>query len=137
MKTKNLLFILVALLFVTFVGCKKYDDGPTISPWPKKWRVINTWKVKETVASGVTVASTSSDTYQFKGNGDYIITSGSTSTTGTWDFGSKKETLKTTFTTGSFSFTGESKIMRLTSNELWLASDASGNEPITHFESSK
>jgi|GEM_PF-2573207 len=36
MKTKSLLLVLVAFMVVTFAGCKKYDDDPTISAWPKK-----------------------------------------------------------------------------------------------------
>jgi hypothetical protein len=136
MKTKNLLLILGAFLFITFTGCKKYDDGPTVSPWPKKWRVVNTWKVEKYIIGNISQTVSGNDTYEYKGNGDYIITSGSTSYTGSWEFGSKKETLITTFPAGlGLSSSSESKILRLTSGELWLTDD-SGNSEI-HYVSAK
>lgn len=44
-KTSTGILTLVMLLSV-MVGCKKYEDGPTISFRSKTQRVINTWKAK-------------------------------------------------------------------------------------------
>ena len=131
MKTNKKLLFLVIALMIAFVGCKKYDDGPTVSPWPAKWRVVNTWKVEKYIVGSVSQTVSNSDTYEFKSNGDYISTSGSLSYTGTWEFGDKKETIKITYG----SIVGESKILRLTSNELWV-SDMNGNTE-THYVSAK
>ncbi|MFH0865088.1 MAG: hypothetical protein V1904_02765 [Bacteroidota bacterium] len=119
MKAKQLLLILVAFLFVTFTGCKKYEDGPTISVQLKSWRVENTWKEDEyiIIATGVSVPVNNDVTYEFKGGGDYIEHWGSSvSLNGSWEFGDKKETIKTTIS----GFTDESKILRLKSSELWV-----------------
>jgi hypothetical protein len=131
MKTnKKLLFMIIALM-IAFVGCKKYDDGPTVSPWPAKWRVVNKWKVEKYIVGSVSQTVNSSDTYEFKGNGDCVSTSGSISITGTWEFGSKKESIKVTYS----SIVNEQKILRLTSNEMWLG-DMNGNSE-THYVSAK
>jgi len=135
MKTNKKLLLIVITLIIAFTGCKKYSDGPTFSPWPKKWRVVNTWKEEKEISGGVTVSINNSDTYQYKRNGDFIVTSGSTSFTGTWAFGSKKETLITTFTGGMGSLSTTSKILRLTSKEMWLTDDSGNTE--THFVSAK
>lgn len=132
MKTKHYLLILTTILFVTFTGCKKYDDGPTFSPWPKKWRVVNTWKEVEIIVNGVGTSINNDNTIEFKGNGDCISNIGSSlSVNGTWEFGDKKETIKTTYS-GS---TSESTILRLTSNEMWLTDDNGVTE--IHYESAK
>lgn len=131
MKTKKLVLVLVAFLLVTFMGCKKYDEGPTFSPWPAKWRVVNTWKIEAYVVGSVSTTVNNNDTYEFKSNGDYVSTSGSISVTGSWEFGDKKETIKVNYG----SVTSEAKIVRLTSSEMWL-SDMNGNTE-THYVSAK
>ncbi len=47
MKTKQLLLILAAFLFVAVSGCGKYEDGPSFSFMPKKARLVNTWKIEK------------------------------------------------------------------------------------------
>lgn len=133
MKTKQILLILVTFLFVTFIGCKKYEDGPTISPWPKSWRLVNVWKVDETIVNGVSQAGSNDYTIEFKGNGTVISkwTSGGVSISDEteWDWGNKKETLE--FIDGSI--TTEVIILRLTSNEFWYENNDGTVE--THLES--
>jgi hypothetical protein len=133
MKTKNLLLIMVVILFATFsfTACNKYDDGPSFSPWPAKWRVVNTWKIEKYVVGSVSTNVSNNDTYAFNGNGDYIATSGSIAVNGTWEFGDKKETIKITYG----SIVSEAKILRLTSGEMWL-SDMNGTTE-THYVSAK
>lgn len=135
MKTKQLLLILVAFLFVTFTGCKKYDDGPTLSPWPKSWRLVNVWKVDETIYNGVSQAGSSDFTVEFKGDGTVISkwTSGGTSFSdeSEWEWGDKKETI--IFIDGSIS--SEATILRLTSSEFWVE-NADGTVE-TRYESAK
>lgn len=136
MKTNKKLLFMIITLMIAFVGCKKYDDGPTFSPWPAKWRVVNTWKIEKTITAGQTTTGSDDYTIEFKGDGTAISTViflGSTITTeGTWEFGSKKETLRVTFG----SSTSEETILRLTSNELWVK-DIAGFETETHYISAK
>ena len=131
MKTYRKLFLVIVALVFAFAGCKKYSDGPSFSPWPKKIRLDKTWKIDSYVASGVTQTVSGGDTYQFKSNGDYICTSGSISVTGKWEWGSKKESVKITIG----SSTDETKILKLTSKELWTTDDNGATE--VHFVSSK
>jgi hypothetical protein len=131
MKTNKKLLFLIITLMIAFVGCKKYDDGPTFSPWPAKWRVVNTWKIEKYIVGSLSTTVSNDDTYEFKSNGDYVSTSGSLSVTGTWEFGDKKETIKVTYG----SIVSEAKILRLTSNEMWLG-DMNGNSE-THYVSAK
>jgi hypothetical protein len=137
MKAKQLLLILVAFLFVTITitGCKKYEDGPTISLQFKSWRLANTWKVDETIIGGVSQAGSDDYTIQIKGDGTVISkwTSGGTSFSSEteWEWGDKKETVK--FIDGSF--TTEVTILRLTSSEFWYE-NADGTVE-THLETSK
>ena len=43
MRKTLFLLLLPALLFPA--SCKKYDEGPYVSFWPKAERIANKWKV--------------------------------------------------------------------------------------------
>jgi len=131
MKTKHFLMLFTAVMLISVTSCKKYDDGPTISLMPKAWRVANTWKMEKLIVSGVEQTVSSGDTYEYKTNGDYNYksSSGLFNLSGTWEFGSKKETIKLTIS----GITSETKILRLTSSEMWLLNDSGTNE--AHFVS--
>lgn len=116
---KYLLFLLVTTLFI---GCKKYDDGPTLSLRSKKARLCQRWKLVDQQVNGNSVDMTSFfASFDFEKDGDfkeYVLTNGKQyEYTGTWDFSNKKEDLYLTFTTGGYN---KLEIKRLTSKELWL-----------------
>lgn len=114
--------ILVVITFiVAFAGCGKYEDGPKFSPWPKKWRLDGTWKLDQVVVGSVTQSMSINETWQYKGNGDYIYTIGSTSFNGSWQFTDSKESISTTL--GGITTT--QKILQLTMKELWLQPNSS------------
>ena len=121
---------------IAFAGCKKYDDGPTISIMPKKMRLDRTWKVEKTITAGQTTTGSNDNTVQFKGDGtvisSMILGSGTFTNNGTWEFGSKKETIRITYG----SSTSEATILRLTTKEFWIK-DNSFPETETHFIPSK
>ena len=133
MRTNRKILLIVVTLVIAFAGCKKYSDGPTISLMPKKWRLDGTWKVASYVVNGVTTSSTSTETCQFKGNKDYIYTSGAFSVSGTWAWGDKKESVKVTI----MGTTEESKILRLTNKELWTQDINSTTQDEVHYIPSK
>jgi uncharacterized protein YaiE (UPF0345 family) len=120
-KTIGITLIIALIAGISFTGCKKYDDGPMLSVQPKKMRLVNEWKIEKVFYNGVeqSVGSLLDETYEFKSNGDYIITASagsySSSTTGTWEWDSNKEGIKTTIPSAV-----TSKILRLKANELWL-----------------
>ncbi len=141
-KVIGITLILALIAGISFTGCKKYDDGPTISLLPKKMRLVNEWETEKVIYNGVdqgTNASWENETIEFKSNGDYVYTaasgSSSNSITGNWEFDNNNEDLKTTITFLGITSTSISKILRLKSNELWLEHTDNGNVTETHLAS--
>jgi len=94
------LFIISIVAVFALSSCGKYDDGPAFSLASKKSRVVNTWKIDKEFINGTeqTLTADDKDDYiEFKKDGNMTMTqvSGSVSSTtsGTWDFDSKKENL--------------------------------------------
>lgn len=123
MKTLKL-FVAAAILGGTMMAapsCGKYEEGPGFSLRSKKSRLAGEWDAKEYVdADGTTIADTDDDYITFEKDGTYKVTSDGTSVSGTWEFASDKEKLRTSYTVGGMTFTGESTIVRLTNKELWI-----------------
>ena len=63
-------------------------------------------------------------TIEFKKDGT-VASNGSVVSGYTWKFSGNKENLEETFTYGGFSSTGTTKILRLTSKDLWLQDSGS------------
>lgn len=131
MKKRNILVLILVSMFFTFTGCKKYEEGPSISPWPKKWRVVNEWTIEKSIFLGISTSGPVGYVIEFKGDGGVAQTGTFSLFTltgeSTWEWGDKKE---------SITFSGsEWKILRLTSNEFWV-SGLDGNQEI-HFKSIK
>jgi len=135
-KTINTLAILlVSVIFILpFQGCGKYEDGPSISLKTKKGRLSQSWTVEKYVAANgtETAASGNEGSSIFNKDGSYSWSDGSVSINGTWSFDDPKENLSVTITIFGISSTSTSKILRLTSSELWTA-DSNGDE--THMKS--
>lgn len=113
---------IVSLLAVS--SCGKYEEGPGVSLLTKKARLTGVWDVKEYISGNTTTTDNSDDTFEVLKDGTYKVTSGSTSTEGTWEFTSDKEKIKTSFSYTVFgsttTITSESTIIRLTNKELWM-----------------
>lgn len=122
MKTKQLLLVLVAFMFVAISGCGKYEDGPSISFLPKKARLVNKWKIEKTFINDVeqTLGSVVM-ILELKKDNSYIYseTGSSTAETGTWAFDGSKENIIISPT--GFGIGISEKILRLKNNELWLS----------------
>ncbi|MFA6924207.1 MAG: hypothetical protein WC223_08110 [Bacteroidales bacterium] len=133
MRNFKFLIVLFFAISLTFIGCKKYNDGPRISFMPKKYRVANKWKIDRKFENSVEVtrsADWENETYEFKSNGGYFYTNvlGITSQ-GTWDLENTKENL-VIFTSSSTVY----KILRLKNKELWLEdTNIPGIETETHY----
>jgi hypothetical protein len=123
MKTKQLLLVLVAFMFVAITGCGKYEDGPKISLASKTGRLVNKWKLEKYFVNDVeqTIGTNTSILEIKKDNSWTYSDAGSAlAWTGTWAFDGDKENILMT-STGS-STADISKILRLKSDELWLSS---------------
>jgi len=125
MKTNKKLLLMIFTLIIAFSGCKKYEEGPTISLSPKKWRVVNTWKIDKVLFNGQDITSTyiallPNFSLELKNDNSYVMsyTGGSSAEVGTWDFDSKKENLL--MTPNGNSTSSKSEIIRLAGNEMWL-----------------
>lgn len=136
MKTLKLGLLAVAATLMIGTSCKKYEEGPSFSLRTKKARIVNTWTVEKTVVDGTEYTTTeqerSNSTLEIKKDGTFTSTSsdgngGSTSISGTWEFGDKKESIKTTFTFGGVSTTNESTIILL-KNKEWATEDSDGDK---------
>jgi len=131
MRTKMLLFLSTALLSASilfFTGCGKYEDGPAFSLSSKKGRVVNTWRFEKVfnVTTGTDYTSDyNNDNIEFKKDGTYIWTEGSSSDIGTWVFASDKENI---VLTENGSSSGESyQIRRLKGKQFWIRDDVGTN----------
>jgi hypothetical protein len=122
MKTAH--FFLCVGVFISamhFSSCKKYDDGPALSLKTKKARVANEWKYDQVLSSNGTniTSSYANQSIEFKRDGTYITSSGTSSGTGTWIFASDKEDIVLTENDGGDSYTWH--MMRLKEKELWVS----------------
>jgi len=119
-KILKLTLILAFGLSLAFTGCKKYEEGPMFSLASKKARVVNIWKVEKVIENGQVVTSLMllTSSWEFKEDNTFVITNGTFTDTGTWDFDSKKENLLFTIT-GS-STVEEVEILKLKSDEFWF-----------------
>ncbi|MDX1652764.1 MAG: hypothetical protein R3277_09755 [Brumimicrobium sp.] len=117
-------FLSVLLLLTTvMVGFScKYEEGPAISLRTKKARLVNVWKIEKEIDADGTVENDPAPgvTLEFKKDNTFIFSNGNMSSTGTWEFSSDKENLITTYSSGNFSFSESTKILRLANDELWL-----------------
>lgn len=122
---------MTAVFTMTFESCGKYEEGPGFSLASKKGRLSREWvgDVYIDGASGTSVTITGSDVVTFDKDGKFTYTSGGASSVGTWEFSSNKENLLVSFTILGVTSTDTSKIIRLTSKELWtMETDGSNDE---------
>lgn len=123
---KKALFAVFALLLV-FSGCKKYEDGPSLSLRTKKARLTNVWIIHSvtengtdrtsdyrTFYSGYTATINKDNTYSLAYR---IMNATDYSETGTWVFSGDKEHVY--FTKSNSTNQSDWTILRLKERELW------------------
>ncbi len=119
------LFALAVMTAFTMgsTGCKKYEEGPTISFIPKKERISNDWRFDKVMNNGVDYTSMYKDfIYKMKNDGTYELVSGSTTyEKGTWELVSNKEKIRKK--ADKSSTYSEVKILKLKEKEMWLLDD--------------
>ncbi|MEZ4829678.1 MAG: hypothetical protein R3C61_25845 [Bacteroidia bacterium] len=136
MMNKNRIIAGISILLLSFTvifsGCRKYEDGPTISFLSKQSRVANDWRAEAVFRNDIdetkdftVYAMTFSKagrltwTIQKEGQIDPVIV------TGDWELASVKEQIKITFDAKD-PVSGETRllymdILRLTEDALWLS----------------
>jgi hypothetical protein len=139
MKKQISSFLLIAFISaIAFTGCKKYEDGPTISLNSKKSRVVNVWVIdkiysNETDITDVFVALWPNFSFDLKNDNTYILTwTSSTAEQGTWAFDSAKEYIITIPNYSSIST--KWRILRLKSDEAWVETTADISGVVTKYE---
>lgn len=131
MKTMKWMVVTAILAGTTLLtpSCGKYEEGPKFSVLTKKMRLTGDWDAKEYVYdSGTIISENSDDILTFEKDGTARYSLGSFSFSGTWEFTSDKEKIRTVYS-GS---TDEATILRLTSKELWLRD--SGEDYYVRYE---
>lgn len=132
MKTKIFIFLNIAFISaITLTGCKKYEDGPAFSLNTKKARITNQWNLTEKIIDGVQYPI-NNEKIDIKKDNSYVITWGSSSETGNWEFSSDKESI--IFTLNGNSSSDTYKILRLKSNELWLQYTSYSFITVYHYD---
>lgn len=123
-------FAAIIIASTLFSSCGKYEDGPKISLASKKARLCRTWTVEKWIdgPTGAEVSCTANcGSTEFKKDGTFY--SNGVSVAGvTWRFSSDKSKLETVYGT----IVSSDKILRLTSKELWLKDESSGDQ--THYK---
>jgi len=105
-KTVSVALMAVFALSLSFIGCKKYQEGPGISLSSKKGRVAAVWKVSESYNDGALdtctsdcAASRAASSMEYTKDGKYTstsvwVTNGAASpavvTTGNWELSTDK-----------------------------------------------
>ncbi|MBI2967057.1 MAG: hypothetical protein HYY40_04500 [Bacteroidetes bacterium] len=142
------LFIAVAFLAPGFNGCKKYEEGPSLTFKSAKSRLANVWKVEKSFLNGVEETcdadcqtERNNTSIEFKKDGTFILVSyfggASLTYTGTWTLSSDKNVITTTV---SYTLLGQTytdtdvyTILRLTSKECWVEEKNGADVEETHF----
>jgi hypothetical protein len=138
---KKQIFRLAALLMLTAVvitGCKKYEEGPSISLLSKKSRLAGDWKIEQVLVNG----SDQTSAYNLLAGSNYVMSiskdgtykvTGNWTDDGTWKFSSDKtQLISKSNTAGSTENT--TTITKLKSKELWTKETENGTTTEMHYK---
>lgn len=115
MKAKTL--ILFGFLSVLLFSCQPYDDGPKISLRSADAKFQQVWLLNSIeYSSGSVVTPSTSIKYEFKEDGNLIITTDGDEFDATWQIKDKTNLTITYSETSS----EEYKILRLSKTDLWI-----------------
>ena len=127
---KKWLFLGLFIAFVS-IGCKKYDEGPTISLRAKKARIANVWQVEKAFIQGVDstdkfygyrLIMTKEGYYSFTPPPFWAVSVG---IIGTWEFSKDKKSVFIYYRDAANKVVKlEYKIYKLMENELWVYDEA-------------
>lgn len=133
------------MIFVLFVACTKYENGPDFSLLSRKERLTNNWTVEQAIFLGGDSAKGDVacnfqemyPRYQFNIGEDEQYTMSYHKTeqnmsheSGTWAFANGKEHFSTTCNSGTIT---DYEILRLTKNNLWVRFAFQGNQWELHM----
>jgi hypothetical protein len=120
---KLLILFVTGLLVVATTTCKKYEDGPAFSLYPKKFRLCNYWYPDQIFQNGNDISeqwtSGNMQCYgiQYNRDGTYEASATNYATSGKWELLDHKKILRRMPAAGD---TLDFKILRLTTRQLWL-----------------
>jgi len=122
-KTTNVIALLfvAAMLTLGFESCGKYEEGPSVSLQTKKGRISREWKVEKHIDgdTGDESVPIIDENITFTKDGAYTWESSVVKFNATWKFSSNKEDLIIESTVLGLTSSTTTKILRLTSKELW------------------
>jgi hypothetical protein len=120
--------LLITFLALLFVGCGKYEEGPSISLRAKKTRLVGDWKMDSAELGGVNVTLFYPVfNVQFTEDGAYseqvsILGLTDEAYQGNWRFNDGKASIRLDYEDGR---TSQVEIKRLTNQELWVEFETS------------
>jgi hypothetical protein len=116
---KNLVFLLLAVLTLSFFSCGKYEDGPFFSILSKKQRLDGIWSLVLVLNNDVDVTTVypADQGYTFDKNGSFKKVSNGVTTSGTWEFNDDKSEIYITIDNSPNA--DAYHILRLTNKHLW------------------
>lgn len=120
--------VLAASLLLS--SCGKYEEGPKISLASKKGRLTREWIFQKSIDGSTGneyICNSGCMIMELKKDGG-IVLNGTSWSGYTWQLSSNKEKLETVTTIGGSSSTESEIILRLTSKELWLKDESSGDQ---------
>jgi len=113
---KPLKLILLIAFVASFLGCKKYDEGPAISLRTAKARLVNDWVPEPKGSIDCSLFYTTG--VEFFEDNTFVYKFNSQDTeTGTWEFEENETVIVLTFNSG---FTRQWKIIKLTKKKFWM-----------------
>jgi hypothetical protein len=127
---KKLLLIIIGSMLLLSSGCR-YEEGPFINFTNVEKRIRGAWTVshiykngQETNTESPTVVETQNAQFYFYKNKvlliRYLHDNTDKDSSGSWEFGNKKKTLRTIFLNQYYNISREYEIIKFKSNELKL-----------------
>ena len=137
---KNIL--LLSVISILFIGCKKYPDGPGFSLLSRKARMANSWHIDTYYENSVDKTSDFNNAFQnallvIDKEGNYSLSykafgAINYSESGTWKFANNDDDFITTPTSSSGS-AATHHILKLKDKELWYKEDPDGSGIVREY----
>lgn len=132
----NQLWIPLIALFI-LSSCGKYEDGPLISLFPKKERLVNTWKIEKIFKNNKEIYvndSLKANYREYKSNGDAVFYNYNASPlTGTWEFHEKNNYVLTSLKYNDTLYKEKARILKLKQKEFWAEVELESGKYEYHF----
>ncbi|MBU0489997.1 MAG: DUF4923 family protein [Bacteroidetes bacterium] len=139
-KVLSLTAITFALVAFMLTSCKKYPENDGMAFSSAKSRLCRTWNVDKVIENGIeydaATAGMANQSIAYNRDGTFTASEGGISFNGTWEFGSKKETLVITITFFGMSASESIEILKLTKEELWAKITDGADTEEVHYVAS-